>query len=144
MSYGIIEYDDNGKPKCEICGKSFSRVIRHVVQKHGIDERTYKRQFGFDIGRGICSRDSAEKSRQKTLKNYDKCIGQNLIKDGSASRFKKGSVGRTKEQVSAQTKLMLKERLKQSYMVEAMKKTGTKLGKSGLGNKKRWGKKTNE
>lgn len=33
---------------------------------------------------------------------------------------------------------VLKERLKEPYMVDAMKKSGEMVGKSGLGNKKRW------
>lgn len=46
-----------------------------------------------------------------------------------------------KKKVSAQTRIRLKERLKEPYMVEAMKKSGEVVGKSGLGNKKRWSKK---
>ena len=35
---------------------------------------------------------------------------------------------------------MLKNRLNESYMREAMYKVGKALGESGLGNKKRWNK----
>ena len=140
MAYGKIEYDSEGNPKCEICGKHFLRVLPHVRQKHKIEERDYKIQFGFDLTKGICSKESSQRSREKTLLNYDKCIKKNLIVKGAKTRIEKGSVGRTKDKVSAQTRQMLKDRLKQPYMIEAMKKQGRKLGKSGLGNKKRWGK----
>lgn len=138
MAYGNIEYDEEGNPKCEICGLHFKRVLTHVRQKHFIDEREYKKEYGFDLYKGICSKESSEKSREKVFENYDKCIEKNLIKKGGESRFKKGHEGRTKDKVSAQTKAMLKERLKEPYMIEAMKKSGHKVGKSGLGNKKRW------
>lgn len=138
MSYGIIEYNVDGKPKCEICGEYFNRVLGHVRQKHHMSERDYKIQFGFDLKKGICSKESSDRTRIKTLQNYDKCIKINLEIKGSKSRFKKGDKGRTKDKVSAQTKIMLKNRLKEPDMVKAMKKSGDKVGKSGLGNLKRW------
>jgi len=138
MSYGKIEFNNDGQPKCEICGKFFSRVVSHVRQKHEINEKDYKRQFGFDLKKGICSNESSKKTRLKTLENYDKCIRLNLIIKGCETRFNYGHVGRTKERVSEQTRIRLKERLKEPNMVEAMKKCGRTVGKSGLGNKKRW------
>lgn len=140
MAYGIIEYNDEGLVKCEICSLYFKRPIVHVRQKHFLTEREYKTQFGFDLKKGICSKESAGISREKVLENYDRCIKNNLEIKGVKSRFKKGSEGRTKEKVSAQTKARLKKRLKEPYMIKAMKESGSKLGKSGLGNKKRWNK----
>lgn len=138
MAYGILEYNEEGKPKCEICGKFFNRVISHVRQKHFLNEREYKKQFGFDLKKGICSKESSEKSRIKTLDNYEKCINQNLKIKGFKNRFKIGDKGRTKDKVSEQTRIRLKERLKDSKMIESMRLSGFKLGKSGLGNLKRW------
>jgi hypothetical protein len=140
MSYGVIEYDDNGNPICEICRKSYKRVISHVRQKHDMNEREYKIKFGFDLKKGICSKESSELSRERVMENYDKCIGDNLIKSGEKSRFKDGDKGRTKDKVSEQTRIRLRDRLKEPYMVEALKKSGKKVGESGLGNKKRWNK----
>ena len=138
MAYGILEYNEEGEPKCEICGKFFNRVISHVRQKHFLNEKEYKKQFGFDLKRGICSKESSEKSRIKTLDNYEKCINQNLKIKGFKNRFKLGDKGRTKDKVSEQTRIRLKERLKDSKMIESMRLSGIKLGKSGLGNLKRW------
>ena len=140
MSYGIIEYDKNGKPICEICKKSFNRVLCHVSQKHNISEKEYKLEYGFDLLKGICSKESSKKSRESTLKNYDKCIKNNLLQNGDKTRFVKGTKGRTKDKVQEQTRIRLKERLKEDYMIDAMKKAGSKVGKSGLGNLKRWSK----
>lgn len=138
MAYGVIEYNEDGQPMCEICGKYFERVLAHARQKHHISEREYKLQFGFDLIKGICSERSAEKTRIKTLLNYDKVIAINLTEKGKKSRFTEGSEGRKKEKVSAQTKLMLQERLKQPEMISKMRESGKKVGSSGLGNKKRW------
>ena len=139
MSYGKIEYNEDGQPKCEICGEYFNRVIAHARQKHEINEKEYKKRFGFDLRKGICSKESAEKSRERLFDNYDKCVTGNLLKNGAKSRFLKGSDGRGKEKVSEQTRIRLKERLKGKGMIAAMKKSGEKVGNSGLGNKKRWG-----
>lgn len=141
MAYGIIEYDDDGKPICEICGRSFKRVLNHVRQKHDMNEREYKLKFGFDLSKGICSEESSQATREKTLENYDRVIKDNLIKKGKKSRFKPGSKGRTKDKVSEQTRRRLKERLyTDEKLREQMKESGKRLGKSGLGNKIRWGK----
>jgi hypothetical protein len=138
MSYGIIEFDESGKPICEICKKSFNRVISHVRQVHNMNEREYKITYGFDLKKGICSKNSSTKTREKTLSNFDKCVSKNLIINGKKYRFVKGSEGRTKEKVSEQTKIRLKQRLKEDYMISAMKESGKKVGNSGLGNLKRW------
>lgn len=138
MPHGIISYNEEGLPKCEICGKHFSRVLSHVIQKHEMNEREYKRMFGLDLGTGICSIASSEKTSKKTLSNYDKCISKNLIVKGTKTRFDKGCEGRTKDKLSEQTRLALLERLKEPKMAEAMKRSGERVGKTGLGNKKRW------
>ena len=105
MAYGIIEYDNDGKPICEICKKSFKRVLNHARQKHDISEKEYKLKFGLNLTKGICSKESSELSREKALDNYDKSIKQNLLQKGSKTRFKKGSKGRTKDKVSEQTRI---------------------------------------
>lgn len=135
---GVIKYNEKGMPICEICGKAYRRVISHVRQKHEMNEREYKKMFGFDLKKGICSKDSAELSRERVLNNADICINQNLLTGGKTHRFKKGSKGRTKEQVSEQTRIMLRERLKTEPMQSILKESGRKLGKTGAGNKKRW------
>lgn len=138
MSYGIIEYDDEGKPICEICKKSFKRVLSHVRQKHFISEKEYKLTFGFDLGKGICSKESSEKSREAVYSNYDKCISKNLIASGNKTRFSEGYEGRIADKVQEQTRIRLKENLKKPKMIAAMIESGRRVGKSGLGNKMRW------
>ncbi len=138
MAYGEIEYDSDGKPMCEICGKHFHRVICHVRQKHDMNERDYKKEFGFDLKKGICSLKSKEKSQKAVFDNYEKVVADNLIVKGAKSRFKNGDKGRTKDMVSAQTKKMLIKRLENPQMKQAMRLSGQKVGLSGIGNKTRW------
>ena len=107
MSYGIIEYNEEGHPKCEVCGEYFIRVSSHVRQKHDLSAREYKKINGFDLSKGICSKESSEKSRKFVVRNYEVVVAQNLIKSGEPTRFKDGSKGRTKDQVSEQTRKML-------------------------------------
>ena len=140
MAYGVIEYNEEGQPMCEICGKHFNRVAVHVKQKHQISEREYKLQFGFNLTKGICSKESAERSRERVFENYDKCIGKNLQLLGENTRFQVGSEGRTQEKVSEQTRLMLVHRAKNNMLPGKRKELGRTLGLSGLGNKKRWNK----
>jgi hypothetical protein len=103
-----------------------------------MSEREYKLTFGFELIKGICSKESSEKSREKTLANYDKCISKNLIHGGNKTRFIKGNLGRTSDMVQEETRLKLLARLKTPQMIEAMRKSGQNVGNSGLGNKIRW------
>lgn len=138
MAYGVIEYNEDGEPMCEICGNHFKRVIAHARQKHHLSEREYKLQFGLNLKKGICSKESAEKSRERVLANYEQCIGKNLQLLGEKNRFKVGSEGRTRDKVSEQTRLMLVDRAKNNMLPQKRKELGKILGLSGLGNKKRW------
>lgn len=92
---GEITYDAQGRPRCEICGQHFHRVLAHAWQVHKITARDYKLRFQLELSKGICSLRSSEKTRQKTLAQYDLVITRNLIKGGRHSRFKKGSPGRS-------------------------------------------------
>lgn len=112
MSYGVIEYNEAGKPKCEICGKHYDRVLTHVRQKHQLSEKQYKKQWGFDLTNGICSASSSERTRIKTKENFDKCIKLNLLAKGKTTRYKVGSKGRTRDKLSEQTKRRLETNFK--------------------------------
>jgi hypothetical protein len=138
MTLGIIKYDDEGRPVCQICGKSFQRILPHVRQKHFLSEREYKIKLGLDLNKGICSKESAERTRIKTLENFDKVVTGNLLKGGQKSRFKKGSEGRRKNKVSEQTKIMLANHAKSNITTEKRQELGKILGKSGLGNKTKY------
>lgn len=127
------------KPTCKICGKSFDRVASHVRQKHFMTAREYKTMYGLDLIKGITSKESKEKSRTAALRNYETVIEKNLLEKGKRTQFKKGSKGRTRDQVSEQTRKMLAERAKNSMTPELRKQRGKELGLSGKGNKKRWG-----
>lgn len=108
MAHGIIQYTPDGLPICEICNKGFHRVLRHVWLMHGLKQREYKLKFGFDLHKGICSEESALKSRLKTLEKYDQCITKNLHQGGQATKFKHGNSARSKDKISEQTLLKLK------------------------------------
>jgi hypothetical protein len=137
MSYGIIEYNSEGLPMCEICGEFFARVTSHVRQKHNMTAREYKLKFGFDLIKGITSQESREKSRNVAYDNYEQCIANNLLHNGGSTRFKPGHKGRTRDKVSEQTRIELVERAKNSMALEHRRELCRKLGKSGKGNKAR-------
>jgi len=121
MPYGIIEYNEDGLPKCEICDKYFKRVAAHVRQKHNMFEKEYKALYGFDLYKGICSKESHDIARQRVYENYDRCIASNLVNKGNSTRFVKGSEGRTKEKVSYQTFLSLSKRWKEIHKKQMLK-----------------------
>jgi len=134
--YGQPEYNQEGLVKCEICGEYFARVSSHVRQKHEMTAKEYKIEFGFDVKKGLCSEDSSEKSREAVLSHPD--LIERLRANGEKHRFEPGHKGRTV--ISEQTRVRLKARLGEEYMVKAMSESGRRLGLSGIGNKVRWGK----
>lgn len=105
--YGVIQYNEDGQVLCEVCGLYFDRVATHVRQKHNLLAVAYKKMYGFDTKKGICSPQSAEISRKNNKAHYDRVVVQNLLKGGLKSRFKEGSIGRRKDKVSEQTRLRL-------------------------------------
>jgi len=134
MNRGIIQFNDENMPICPLCGKAFHRLIAHTRQAHKINAKVFKAAYGLDNKKGICSPESSNLSREAVKENGT----INNLKEGAANRFKPGSKGRTRDQVSQETRTRLRERLKQPKMIEAMRKAGSKVGLSGLGNKKRW------
>ncbi len=105
--YGRVEYDENDKPICDICGLSFNKLGSHVRQSHRMTAREYKELFGLDLIKGIMSPRSTALAKRKLQENYDQCVTSNLIQGGANTRFEVGSKGRTKDQVSEQTRLRL-------------------------------------
>ena len=107
MKHGVIEYTDQGKPICHICGKAFNKLGTHVYYTHNMLMRDYKKKFGLDLIKGIMSRESTMLARRRVYENYDQCITVNLKEKGIPTRYETGSKGRTKEFVSEQTRLRL-------------------------------------
>lgn len=105
--YGEIQYDVNGDPICHICGKSFPKLGAHIWNGHHIKTRDYCEIFGLDVGKGICSKEYAQKMREYAYQHYDVVISNNLIKNGKHTRYKHGHEGRTRDKMSEQTKRAL-------------------------------------
>lgn len=102
--YGIIEYNEHGNPKCEICGAYPIRIGTHVRWHHHMTAFEYKKEYGLSIHKGICSKESSLKSRIKALQF------KNIESDKARSRavrFKKGHPGRTKDKLSEQERLII-------------------------------------
>lgn len=100
--YGEVIYDEAGLPKCHICGKSFKKLMTHVVQKHGILAYDYKYMFGLNTTKGIIAESTKMKLQTSVLNNFDRVVKDNLINKGKSTRYTQGSKGRTRDKLSAQ------------------------------------------
>lgn len=105
--YGEIKYSPEGKPICHICCKAYDKVLAHVWQVHKLSAREYKRDYGLDVIKGIMSEESTEIARQRNKENYDLVVEENLLDKGEETRFKEGFKGRTRDQMSEQTRRRL-------------------------------------
>jgi hypothetical protein len=106
-SYGEVKYNEEGNPICHICGESHSKLLAHVWQIHHLNEKEYKKQFGLELYNSIMSEKSKAIARQRALEHKEIVIDENLVNKGQNTRFKKGSIGRTKDKVSEQTRKKL-------------------------------------
>jgi hypothetical protein len=88
--YGEIGYDPEGKPICHICGRSYKKLISHVIQQHHISQEEYKIQFGLDKGKGIMCEESIQIARKRNKENYEKVVKGNLLEKGKETRFEEG------------------------------------------------------
>lgn len=46
--HGKIEYDDEGKVICHICGRSYKRLGSHARESHSMTIEEYKAEFGLN------------------------------------------------------------------------------------------------
>jgi hypothetical protein len=76
---------------CLICEKKFIRPLSHVWQKHGINHKEYKEQFGLDVQKGIATEEYKERMREH-IKQNPHVILENLLIHGKKTRIKKGQV----------------------------------------------------
>lgn len=99
---GVIEYNENGLPKCEICGKHFKRVMTHVRQVHFMNKHEYKAEYGLVKKRGICSKESSLKSTKFLLASHESGVVNHLLNKDNPYKFKSGHKGRVKDLVCPQ------------------------------------------
>lgn len=107
--YGEVTYNHEGKPICHICGKAYNKVLSHAYHIHEIRAREYKEEFGLDVIKGIMSEESTELASKRNEENRELVVKENLVKKGKETRFEIGNKGRTKDQVSEQTRRRLAE-----------------------------------
>jgi len=108
MSYGIVEYNEEGKVKCEICNRFFHAVSRHTYHTHKLTALEYKKQFGFNTSRGLSSKSFKEVLKLQGQRSY----AENPHCFDTGNRFVKGSRGRVKAVLSEQARLRLVESAK--------------------------------
>lgn len=109
--YWQVEYNIDWLPICEICGKSFKKILSHVTQKHNLNAREYKIKYWLDVKKWICFEWTKKILQQRIKENYDLVVKDNLINHWKETRFSKWVLKwKKKSYVSEQTKQMLRER----------------------------------
>lgn len=58
---GEIHYDDEGKVICHECGRSYHKLSTHLIGKHKISSKEYKRKHGLNNGAKLTSKSLQEK-----------------------------------------------------------------------------------
>lgn len=90
MPKGIIRKDINGLIICEICNKSYKKLISHVIQAHEISGDEYREQFGFCKSTAFMCEDSKVLARKKQYPHYTRVVLTNLVEKGKKTRVLKG------------------------------------------------------
>lgn len=107
--YGEVKYAPDGTVICHICGRSFKKLMNHVYQIHGLNEREYKNEFGLINRQGLIADSTREKLQASVEKNYEKVVIPNLLNKGESTRFRVGSTKKTRR-VSEQERRLLIQR----------------------------------
>jgi hypothetical protein len=112
--YGRVIKNPDGTLICHICGKSFRKLGAHVVQKHQMVSWQYKIAYGLNTNQGLITDEHKQHLSDCVKRNYDSVVQENLIEGGLLTRFAPNSRGRTRDQLSEQTRQGLVERGKKS------------------------------
>jgi len=51
-AHGHVEYDDEGRVICHVCGMALTKLIEHTKRKHGLTSEEYRKEFG--LMKGAC------------------------------------------------------------------------------------------
>lgn len=102
--------------KCEICGRHYKRVGRHVFNTHKMTAREYRKEYGFDVKKGQLLPEDRDIMREHTKSNGT--IGN--LKNGKVYWFKKGDHRAGRYERSEQTLNRLKEQIKRGRQRKTM------------------------
>lgn len=92
--YGKLSFTPDGIPICHICGQAHSKLGSHVLNKHGISSKRYREYYGLNNNTKLTSVKYQKKMQKHNEKNWNKVVVQNLINNGTATRFNLGSKAR--------------------------------------------------
>lgn len=113
--YGVVEKNEAGLIKCEICGEYFNRVACHVNKAHGLSAKEYKVKFGFVRSVGLCSDVSKSITSENSKEFYRNGVFEKFISRSHIGKFKKGCSGRTSDIISPQARIQQTNRMR-SYV----------------------------
>lgn len=108
MAFGKVDFDHNGKFICDLCGKSFHKMSRHLKSMHKTNARKYRREFGLDRKTPLMSKQSIENAKKRFQRDKE-IVMSGLIRTRDNTIFKVGNPGRKKEKLREQTKKRLRE-----------------------------------
>lgn len=89
-----LEYNNDGKVKCEECGKYFHRVACHVNKVHGMNAEEYKQKYGYSLNKGLCSLTSSLLTSKQSAGRYQTQKATLFIANSKKTRFTPGVSGR--------------------------------------------------
>lgn len=109
----LNKYSKDELIQCKICGGWFRQVGSHIVERHGITAREYRKEFGFDVKRGQLPDDYRQLKAEQVFEGG----GVKNLKKGKKFRFKKGQEGvgvykrskQTQERLVKQGKMLAKK-----------------------------------
>ena len=90
----MVQFNDDGDIRCEICGGYFPRVCNHVRKAHGVSAADYKRHLGLPLSKGLCSETSRIKTSEHSKRVYASGAVNNFIENSKQTRYPKGVSGR--------------------------------------------------
>lgn len=109
---GELEYMDDGRIICHLCGNSYHKLGAHIFNTHHLTTSNYKQQFGLNKNTKLTSIEYQTRMRSKITDETIKV----LQVAGEGCRFKKGSAGRPRDKIATEEMNRLKERCKHGVL----------------------------
>lgn len=103
---GEITYAPNGDCICPFCGKAFRKLGTHFYYSHGLSSKEAHVKAGWDIKAKATNEQYRDLMRSKL---QEKCVVENLLNAGKATRYTPKHIGRPKQMVSPMTMMRLKQ-----------------------------------
>jgi len=137
--HGTVQYTDDDKVVCHICGMAFAKLAEHVRLKHKLSDREYREEFGLEYHTRLVSNAYHQKMQEHALKNktYPENFKDTWSGEKRCPASRLGQKQSQQEIESRREEQRIKGRLSKTKMTDQRKTEMGKIWKKSLPQNKK-------